>query len=219
MSYRSCRRRYLDESLANLTKQWSGNVIDIGGERINQRGRFQLSPSLQRVIVNLDSSSQPDLIASAESLPFTDGSFDHFLITEVLEHVPGPGKALSEASRVLKPGGDGVISMPFLVGVHGDPGDFQRWTQSGLQVALEGVGLDLREFTWNGGLLSVIADMAVSRLTSLKRRKRLGYLFAQIIMPLTKLVMLWERRNMSHKANPKFSTGWTARVTKAGGFF
>ena len=214
MSYRSCRRRYLDESLSDFTKDWSGSVIDIGGERINQRGRFQLNEKLERVIVNLDSSSQPDIVASAESLPLSDGSFDHFILTEVLEHLPRPDKALSEASRVLKTGGHGVISMPFLVGIHGDPSDFQRWTLSGLEVALGHAGLQLTEFRWNGGLLSVIADMVVSHLISLKKRKRVGFFSARIVMSLTPLLMWVEQRTASDQADPKFSTGWTARVEK-----
>lgn len=162
----------------------------------------------------MDTTSKPDLIANAESLPLSDGSFDHFLLTEVLEHVPSPEKVLSEASRVLKTGGQGVISMPFLVGVHGDPGDFQRWTLGGLEVALGHAGLQLTEFRWNGGLLSVIADMVISKLISLKKRKSLGFFLARIVMSLTPLFMWLEQRTSRDEAGTKFSTGWTARVEK-----
>jgi SAM-dependent methyltransferase len=46
--------------------------------------------------------------ASATRLPFASGSFDFAYAVNVLHHLPGPasqGAALSEASRVLKPGG------------------------------------------------------------------------------------------------------------------
>lgn len=45
--------------------------------------------------------SQGDL----QNLPFEGGSFDILLFNEVLEHVPSDRAALSEAFRVLKPGG------------------------------------------------------------------------------------------------------------------
>ena len=45
------------------------------------------------------------LQASAEKLPFPDASFDLVTITQVLVYVTHPVKAVSEAMRVLKPGG------------------------------------------------------------------------------------------------------------------
>ncbi|HDM10688.1 MAG: SAM-dependent methyltransferase [Deltaproteobacteria bacterium] len=45
-------------------------------------------------------------------LPFKDGFFDLVICSEVLEHVLDPGEAVSELSRVLRPGGDLVISVP-----------------------------------------------------------------------------------------------------------
>jgi ubiquinone/menaquinone biosynthesis C-methylase UbiE len=43
--------------------------------------------------------------ASAEELPFEDGSFDHVISTLVLCTVPNPSRALAEARRVLTPAG------------------------------------------------------------------------------------------------------------------
>ncbi len=43
--------------------------------------------------------------ANAEALPFADGAFDAFTIAFGIRNVPDIAKALSEAYRVLKPGG------------------------------------------------------------------------------------------------------------------
>lgn len=54
----------------------------------------------------------PVQVASAEALPFADGSFDVVLSHEVLEHVADDRQAVAEALRVLKPGGRLVLFVP-----------------------------------------------------------------------------------------------------------
>jgi ubiquinone/menaquinone biosynthesis C-methylase UbiE len=49
---------------------------------------------------------------NAESLPFSDSYFDAALCSETLEHTQHPRKVLEELSRVVKPGGKIVLSVP-----------------------------------------------------------------------------------------------------------
>jgi SAM-dependent methyltransferase len=46
------------------------------------------------------------------SLPYADGSFDVVVCSEVLEHLPDSAAAVRELVRVLKPGGDLVVTVP-----------------------------------------------------------------------------------------------------------
>jgi 2-polyprenyl-3-methyl-5-hydroxy-6-metoxy-1,4-benzoquinol methylase len=51
-------------------------------------------------------------LEDAQALDLPDGAFDKVLLTEVIEHVPEPGRAIAEAARVLRPGGVLVVSTP-----------------------------------------------------------------------------------------------------------
>jgi len=52
------------------------------------------------------------LRADITDLPFDDGRFDVIYCSHVLEHVPDDRKAMSELSRVLRPGGWAVLQVP-----------------------------------------------------------------------------------------------------------
>ena len=48
----------------------------------------------------------------ATRLPFADASFDRVIVSEVLEHIPDDGVAMSEVARVLKPEGRAAVTVP-----------------------------------------------------------------------------------------------------------
>ena len=49
---------------------------------------------------------------NALALPFPDGSFDHVIASEILEHIPDDEGAVAEIARVLKPGGTAGVTVP-----------------------------------------------------------------------------------------------------------
>ncbi|MHB8619844.1 MAG: class I SAM-dependent methyltransferase [Chloroflexota bacterium] len=54
----------------------------------------------------------PFVLARAETLPFPDQSFDAVVLLEVLEHVGDEAAVLAEVRRILRPGGELVLSVP-----------------------------------------------------------------------------------------------------------
>ncbi|MEL7153182.1 MAG: class I SAM-dependent methyltransferase [Pseudomonadota bacterium] len=52
-------------------------------------------------------------IETVEALPFETASFEGLLSLSVLEYVPDPQRALSDYARVLKPGGQMIVSVPY----------------------------------------------------------------------------------------------------------
>ncbi len=86
-------------------------------------------------VVNLELDIFPhvDVVALGEAIPFLDNCFDLVICEAVLEHVPNPADIVSEIWRVLKPGGQVYVEIPFLQGFHADPHDYQRYTLPGIE--------------------------------------------------------------------------------------
>jgi SAM-dependent methyltransferase len=78
-----------------------------------------------------------DRIEDAQALTFEDGSVGTILLMEILEHLPRPQQAISEAHRVLRGDGRLVVSVPFNYRLHGFPSDYWRFTASGLSRLLQ----------------------------------------------------------------------------------
>ena len=49
------------------------------------------------------------MLATAYDIPLEDGSFDTVLMTEVLEHLEDPARAIAEARRLLTPTVSGIF--------------------------------------------------------------------------------------------------------------
>lgn len=64
---------------------------------------------------------QTDLVCDINAIPVEQNTFDYVLCTEVLEHVPKPVDTIRELSRVLKPGGTLILTVPMNCLRHFDP--------------------------------------------------------------------------------------------------
>jgi SAM-dependent methyltransferase len=98
-------------------------VINLGS------GNYRISDKI--VNIDLFPYDNVDLICDISNLPITDNCVDVIINIAVLEHVNDPEKNVSEMERVLKPGGKIFVYVPFIVGYHASPHDFQRYTISG----------------------------------------------------------------------------------------
>jgi len=106
----------------------SGKVLDIGGDR--HSGYHELfRGDIQFDTVNLNSAASPTYQYDLEyPLPIADDSYDHVISLNTFEHIRNDEHAVSEAIRVLAPGGTFHFIVPFLYRVHGSPRDFHRHT-------------------------------------------------------------------------------------------
>ncbi|OBI15436.1 hypothetical protein A5712_28305 [Mycobacterium sp. E2327] len=53
-----------------------------------------------------------DVVDITDMATYADGSFDFFICSHILEHVPDDGRALRELYRILAPGGRGIVMTP-----------------------------------------------------------------------------------------------------------
>ena len=96
--------------------------------------------------IGLDRSldgARPDILADASRLPLAGGWADLVFCSQVLEHVPDPAALLAECTRVLRPGGELVLSAPFWWPLHEEPHDYLRFTRHGLAALVQASGLQL----------------------------------------------------------------------------
>lgn len=105
-----------------------GRILDIGGGKLfNYYRLLRIYGKLDTI--NAGPETQPTYIGDLnEALPLADATYDVVISLNTFEHLRHDGFALQEMLRVLKPGGQFLIIVPFLHGVHGRYGDFHRHT-------------------------------------------------------------------------------------------
>ena len=81
------------------------------------------------------------------------------MLWEVIDHLENPGKIINDISKSLFPGAKGLITVPFLVGEHADPYDFQRFLPTKLEILLNKENFEIIEFKYMGGLTTAIFDL------------------------------------------------------------
>jgi SAM-dependent methyltransferase len=88
--------------------------------------------------------SRIDVQGDVCELPFRDGVFDAVVNIQVLEHIKEPGVCVAEMARVLKPGGQLILTTVQDWEIHQHPNDFFRYTRYGLEYLFEKAGLKSR---------------------------------------------------------------------------
>ena len=159
---------YLVSDLQNAIEKHSvGDVLDIGCGNKPYESLFtgKIEKYVGCDVVQSD-EGKVDTICEATELKFADETFDTIFSTQVIEHVHDPKKMLSEANRVLKPGGMAIVSAPFSWELHEEPYDFYRYSKYGLKSMLENAGFEVVELTANGGKWAAIFQLNINIIYS-----------------------------------------------------
>lgn len=136
--------------------------IDVAGVDLN---RSDLGKARGYLSLMSGEESGRWVVAQADvtKLPFGDESFDVVICSEVLEHIADNRAAVRELVRVLKPGGDLVVTVPrfwpericwaISRAYHQEPGGHIRiYRKPELKNLLESAGVQLRRIRYRHGL-------------------------------------------------------------------
>jgi SAM-dependent methyltransferase len=162
----------LEELARDLRLPQQPRVLDYGCADLPYRRFFPAEA--EYLAADLPGNPQATLeIGSDGSVPVDDESVDAVISTQVLEHVTDPSLYLSECKRVLRPGGQLLLSTHGIMVYHPDPDDYWRWTCAGLQRAVREAGLEVDRFEGIMGLgatgLQLFQDSLYWRLPRLVR--------------------------------------------------
>jgi SAM-dependent methyltransferase len=118
-----------------------GRVLDIGGRNRESRSARRLrglgaNPD-QIVCTDLLPTYNPDLVDDITATTIEPESFDSIYCDAILEHVTDYEAALENMRKILRPGGEAFIYVPFVYGFH-DQMDYHRFTVTEVARMTEG---------------------------------------------------------------------------------
>jgi 2-polyprenyl-3-methyl-5-hydroxy-6-metoxy-1,4-benzoquinol methylase len=115
-------------------------------------------------------------------------NFEIILCTEVFEHIPDPIRALEKLSKITKPGGSIIITVPFLSLMHQSP----YWFQAGLSPYwfehwAAKFQLSIEEMTVSGTYTDLINQELNRYLVNIFKFKGVGKLMGLLTKPIYSL--------------------------------
>ncbi|MDV3503089.1 class I SAM-dependent methyltransferase [Marinobacter sp. M-5] len=137
-----------DRFLEKNSSKFHGHIFDLGCGEAPYR-EFFLKYAKQYTGVDWAGSlheTKADIAADLNKIiPVESDVADSVVSISVIEHLYDPETMLSEAYRILKPGGDLVVQVPWQWHIHEFPHDYFRYTPSGLSYLLQEAGFsDIR---------------------------------------------------------------------------
>jgi asparagine synthase (glutamine-hydrolysing) len=158
----TAHKQLLKKTLHSLALPDFNSVLVVGAGHDPYRSLF---PRVKEYI-RLDIKPIPgitDVVGDALALPFEADRFDCLFASEVLEHLSDPFLFAKEMTRVLKPGGTVILTVPFLFHKHGDPHDFWRPTDKALAELFK--NFETVQIASLGNSLHVISDLITTAFT------------------------------------------------------
>lgn len=178
-----------DEYEARIAR--ASTILDVGGRHQGSRSARRLKElggdATGRITcTDIVEEYHPDLVDDITDSRIPDGSYDAVYCDAILEHVKDYWTAANHIRRILKPGGEVFIYVPFAWCFH-DRMDFHRFTFTEVARLVEGYSerrLFVSDATGYGGVLALVASLfQIQRVPWLWRGVSAG-LNAAISIPL-----------------------------------
>lgn len=151
-------RRGLFKNIREMAPKLQGRLLDFGCGRKPYEHLFRVNE-----YIGLDmeqtghehTSSKIDVFYDGKTIPFANDHFDSVFCSEVFEHIFNLDEVIIEIRRVMKPGGQILITVPFCWNEHETPYDFGRYTSFGIKHLMEKHGFAVTELRKSGNFARV----------------------------------------------------------------
>jgi SAM-dependent methyltransferase len=140
-------RNGIYKNIVKHKKYVYGRVLDFGCGKKPYQNIFD--EAKEYIGIDIETSghshtdSKIDMFYDGNKIPFPNKHFDSVFSSEVFEHIFNLEEILLEINRVLKPGGNLVITIPFAWGEHEIPYDYARYTSFAIKHILNKNGFEL----------------------------------------------------------------------------
>ncbi|HEY7291813.1 MAG TPA: methyltransferase domain-containing protein [Vicinamibacterales bacterium] len=213
LTYLFIPRKLLRDAVREFGARLDGRMLDVGCGSQQYR---KFVGCREYVGVEWTVEKRPPVVADVTRIPFGDSAFDSALCTEVLEHLPEPGRCLDEIRRVVKPGGAVFFTVPMTMYTHSEPYDFYRYTEFGLRYLLDKHGFEIVELRRLGGVASVMAAHGISlgcdAVANRLDRKGLATVGRAALMPFAvgASLLFYAVSRVLDRLEPQDAIGWAA---------
>jgi 2-polyprenyl-3-methyl-5-hydroxy-6-metoxy-1,4-benzoquinol methylase len=181
-------RKAIYNNIKFYAKNITGTTLDIGCGSKPYASLFQTDKYIGmdiEVSGHKHTDSKIDVFYNGVEIPFKDDFFDSIVCFEVLEHVFNPDVFLTEAIRVLKPGGTAIFTVPFVWDEHEQPYDYARYSSFGLKFLFEKNGFKVaenRKYLCDLRFFTLLANAYIYKIIRKLIPNKVSYL---LILPLT----------------------------------
>lgn len=170
----------LNKSMKQTSKYLSGRCMDIGSgnspyksEILNKVDEYICVDKASTHFHMFQTSKESFIDADITDLPFDENSVDCVVLTQVLEHINEPFKALDEIKRVLKKDGIMILSVPFIYQAHATPYDYFRFSEFGLRQICKKYDFDILEFHHQGYIGTTLVSILNGFIWQLSSKNKL----------------------------------------------
>lgn len=161
-------RSALHRQLRELAPQVSGHLLDFGCGSKPYESLFSAASSYSGVDIQTSGhdhrGSRIDHFYDGQTLPFDDDQYDAVVSFETLEHIFNLSRILGEINRVTRPGGQLLLSVPFVWDEHETPYDCARYTSFGLRHVVSLAGYEIIELRKTTPYLLTVGQMFIAYL-------------------------------------------------------
>lgn len=155
-------RNRLLKAISRFAPKLKGKMLDFG---CGQKPYYSLFSVDEYIGIDFENPGHPhaneaiDVFYDGKNIPFADHTFDSIFSSEVFEHVFNLPEIIAELHRVLKPGGQLLISCPFAFCEHEQPNDYARYTSFAMKHMLQQKGFEIISQEKTGNSIEAIYQL------------------------------------------------------------